>query len=249
MVWGPPGCAKSEVAQQVAAEGGRTYCDVRALLLDPVDLRGIPWRDGDNRTRWAPPDFLPPTDSTDALARQPGGAPLRRADGAGGALPARPRPQVRGVRAPRRRLAHGLRQPRERPGRGASDAHPAGVPLRPPRDQGRPVGLVRMGSRERYRARDPLLHPAQARAASPVRCSVARGGLRMSEDMGVRLERREPARRPRPGRGAGAVPRRRGRGGSGRVLGLPQGLARAAPSRGPSSTIPRTPTCPTMRAR
>ena len=59
MVWGGPGCGKSEVAQQVAAEGGRAYCDVRALLLDPVDLRGIPWRDSDNRTRWAPPDFLP----------------------------------------------------------------------------------------------------------------------------------------------------------------------------------------------
>ena len=64
MVWGPPGCAKSEIAQQVAAEGGRTYCDVRALLLDPVDLRGIPWRDQDNRTRWAAPDFLPPSTST-----------------------------------------------------------------------------------------------------------------------------------------------------------------------------------------
>ena len=49
MVWGPPGCAKSEVAQQVAAETGRSYYDVRGLLLDPVDLRGIPWRDTDNR--------------------------------------------------------------------------------------------------------------------------------------------------------------------------------------------------------
>ena len=47
MVWGGPGCGKSEVAQQVAAAGGRTYYDVRALLLDPVDLRGIPWRDSD----------------------------------------------------------------------------------------------------------------------------------------------------------------------------------------------------------
>ena len=36
--------------------------DVRALLLDPVDLRGIPWRDSADRTRWAPPAFLPPTD-------------------------------------------------------------------------------------------------------------------------------------------------------------------------------------------
>ena len=62
IVWGPPGSAKSQIAQQVAAEAGRTYVDVRALLLDPVDLRGIPWRDGTDRTRWAPPAFLPPSD-------------------------------------------------------------------------------------------------------------------------------------------------------------------------------------------
>ena len=62
IVWGPPGSAKSDIAQQVAAAAGREYVDVRALLLDPVDLRGIPWRDGDDRTRWAPPSFLPPSD-------------------------------------------------------------------------------------------------------------------------------------------------------------------------------------------
>ena len=62
LVWGPPGTAKSMIAQQVAADAGRRYVDVRALLLDPVDLRGIPWRDSSDRTRWAPPAFLPPTD-------------------------------------------------------------------------------------------------------------------------------------------------------------------------------------------
>ena len=62
LVWGPPGTAKSMIAQQVATAAGRQYVDVRALLLDPVDLRGIPWRDGADRTRWAPPAFLPPTD-------------------------------------------------------------------------------------------------------------------------------------------------------------------------------------------
>ena len=62
VVWGPPGCAKSQIARQVAADAGRAYVDVRALLLDPVDLRGIPWRDGADRTRWAPPAFLPPSD-------------------------------------------------------------------------------------------------------------------------------------------------------------------------------------------
>ena len=83
MVWGAPGIGKSEVAQQVAAEGGRTYCDVRALLLDPVDLRGIPWRDDDNRTRWAAPDFLPPTASTALylvnLEELPSGVPMVQA--------------------------------------------------------------------------------------------------------------------------------------------------------------------------
>ena len=60
ILWGAPGCAKSALAQQAAAGAARRYVDVRALLLDPVDLRGIPWRDEDGRTRWAPPAFLPP---------------------------------------------------------------------------------------------------------------------------------------------------------------------------------------------
>ena len=51
IVWGSPGAAKSMIAQQVAAAASRRYVDVRALLLDPVDLRGIPWRDGADRTR------------------------------------------------------------------------------------------------------------------------------------------------------------------------------------------------------
>ncbi len=62
MVWGPPGCAKSQVARLVASETEREYIDIRALLLDPVDLRGLPWRD-ESITRWAPPAFLPPTAS------------------------------------------------------------------------------------------------------------------------------------------------------------------------------------------
>ena len=60
ILWGAPGCAKSALAQQAADQASREYLDVRALLLDPVDLRGIPWRDDAGRTRWAPPAFLPP---------------------------------------------------------------------------------------------------------------------------------------------------------------------------------------------
>ena len=32
IVWGPPGCAKSQIARQVAADAGREYIDVRAVL-------------------------------------------------------------------------------------------------------------------------------------------------------------------------------------------------------------------------
>lgn len=60
MVWGAPGVGKSACAVQVAKATGREYVDIRALLIDPVDLRGIPWRDTETgQTRWAPPEFLP----------------------------------------------------------------------------------------------------------------------------------------------------------------------------------------------
>ena len=65
MVWGGPGSGKSQLSNQTADCLAYHYQDVRGPLLDPVDLRGIPWRDEFGRTRWAPPAFLPPTDSTE----------------------------------------------------------------------------------------------------------------------------------------------------------------------------------------
>ena len=65
MLWGPPGVGKSQICQQAAARLGMNYVDVRAVMLDPVDLRGIPSVDDQGRTRWNPPVFLPPTDSTE----------------------------------------------------------------------------------------------------------------------------------------------------------------------------------------
>lgn len=59
MVWGPPGVGKTDVSKGVANELGMNYLDVRTTLVDPVDLRGIPWRDENQRTRWAPPVFMP----------------------------------------------------------------------------------------------------------------------------------------------------------------------------------------------
>jgi replication-associated recombination protein RarA len=38
-LWGPPGVGKSQVAAQVATALGIRLIDIRAILLDPVDLR------------------------------------------------------------------------------------------------------------------------------------------------------------------------------------------------------------------
>jgi hypothetical protein len=58
-VWGAPGVGKSQVVAQVARQEGLELVDVRAVLLDPVDLRGLPRIDDNNRACWCPPEFLP----------------------------------------------------------------------------------------------------------------------------------------------------------------------------------------------
>ncbi len=58
-LWGAPGVGKSQVVRQVASALGVELCDVRAILLDPVDLRGLPRIDANNRAAWCAPAFLP----------------------------------------------------------------------------------------------------------------------------------------------------------------------------------------------
>ena len=58
-IWGGPGIGKSAVVRQLARKLAIPLQDVRALLLDPVDLRGLPYLGADGRSKWATPDFLP----------------------------------------------------------------------------------------------------------------------------------------------------------------------------------------------
>ncbi len=60
-LWGAPGVGKSQVVAKVAAERGLALRDIRAVLLDPVDLRGLP-RLENGRAQWCPPAFLPGPD-------------------------------------------------------------------------------------------------------------------------------------------------------------------------------------------
>ena len=60
-IWGPPGVGKSTIVRQVATELNAKIKDVRLSLLDPTDLRGLPFlKDGE--AVWARPEFLPHVD-------------------------------------------------------------------------------------------------------------------------------------------------------------------------------------------
>ncbi len=59
-VWGSPGIGKSSIIKQIATDKGLEFVDLRLSLLDPTDLKGIPFFDKDNHEAvWASPNFLP----------------------------------------------------------------------------------------------------------------------------------------------------------------------------------------------
>jgi len=59
-VWGSPGIGKSSIVKQIALDKGLEFIDLRLSLLDPTDLKGIPFFDQkSNEAVWASPSFLP----------------------------------------------------------------------------------------------------------------------------------------------------------------------------------------------
>ena len=59
-VWGSPGIGKSSIIKQIANDKGLEFVDLRLSLLDPTDLKGIPFFDQErNEAVWASPNFLP----------------------------------------------------------------------------------------------------------------------------------------------------------------------------------------------
>lgn len=74
MLWGPPGVGKSQAVRQLAREieaqtGKRTHItDVRLLLFNPIDLRGIPTANADKTLAvWLRPQIFQMDPSEDVV--------------------------------------------------------------------------------------------------------------------------------------------------------------------------------------
>lgn len=67
-LWGPPGIGKSSIVAQIAKEKKISFIDLRLSLLDPTDLRGIPFfNTAEHTALWAPPSFLPDGSETEGI--------------------------------------------------------------------------------------------------------------------------------------------------------------------------------------
>ena len=63
-LWGAPGIGKSSIIKQIAQKKEIGFVDLRLSLMDPTDLKGIPFYDKESHTAlWAPPAFLPQGDA------------------------------------------------------------------------------------------------------------------------------------------------------------------------------------------
>ncbi len=58
MLWGPPGVGKSSIVHQAVNSLNLDIIDVRAVLLDPCEIRGLPTV-ANGKATWCPPTFWP----------------------------------------------------------------------------------------------------------------------------------------------------------------------------------------------
>ncbi len=58
MLWGAPGIGKSQIISQVATQHNVLMIDIRLSQMEPSDLRGIPFKNGE-QVDWAIPSLLP----------------------------------------------------------------------------------------------------------------------------------------------------------------------------------------------
>lgn len=65
-IWGHRGLGKSSLVQQLSAENGWGFIDLRCSQLEASDVRGLPDRGEDHRTHYLPPADMPIGDMSNA---------------------------------------------------------------------------------------------------------------------------------------------------------------------------------------
>ena len=69
MIWGPPGIGKSDIIAQIGVKQNRPVIDLRLLLREPTDIKGIPYFDPNTQSmEWAKPSELPGVVTTEQVA-------------------------------------------------------------------------------------------------------------------------------------------------------------------------------------
>lgn len=72
-MWGPPGIGKSDIIATIAKETNRPVIDMRLLLMEPTDLKGIPYFCPKSLTmKWAKPSELPAVITADDIKKMEG---------------------------------------------------------------------------------------------------------------------------------------------------------------------------------
>ena len=67
-IWGAPGIGKSSIVKQIAKEKALDFIDLRLSLLDPTDLKGIPFFNAETKEGvWAKPSFLPSAEGSKGI--------------------------------------------------------------------------------------------------------------------------------------------------------------------------------------
>jgi len=75
-IWGQKGMGKSSLVQQICAENGWGFIDLRCSQIESADIRGLPDRSPDGRTQYLPPSDMPVGDKTfEEVAREIGKLP------------------------------------------------------------------------------------------------------------------------------------------------------------------------------
>jgi len=67
-IWGAPGIGKSSIVKKIAKDKELEFIDLRLSLLDPTDLKGIPFFNAETKEGvWAKPSFLPSVEGSKGI--------------------------------------------------------------------------------------------------------------------------------------------------------------------------------------